>query len=146
MRASLSLEFPSVAPGRAVDPHIRPATQPGNGDPLRRGRRRREPLGELEVLPVVDRAHHDRPSFRKGGGLVDAPGGWLVGRRPNTRCPTYLVKHTGDGMMAVFARAPDAIAAAVQAQRGLHTADWGRVPLAVRMAVHSGDADPSVVP
>src|SRR5262245_370909 len=90
MRASLSLEFPSVAPGRAVDPYIRPATQPGNGYPLRRGRRRREPLGELEVLPVVDRAHHDRPSFRKSGGLVDAPGRSRGGTKEASSGPTEL--------------------------------------------------------
>jgi len=52
----------------------------------------------------------------------------------------HVVKHTGDGMMAVFAGAADAIAAAVEAQRALHDADWGPLRLVVRFAVHSGEA------
>jgi len=53
----------------------------------------------------------------------------------------HVVKHTGDGVMAVFASAPDAIAAAVGAQRALQSADWGGQALLVRMAIHSGEAD-----
>ncbi len=53
----------------------------------------------------------------------------------------YVVKHTGDGLMAVFASAPEAIAAAVDAQRALQSADWGALALLVRMAIHSGEAD-----
>jgi predicted ATPase/class 3 adenylate cyclase len=53
----------------------------------------------------------------------------------------HALKHTGDGLMAVFAGAADAIAAAVEAQRALHHADWGPLRLVVRMAVHSGEAD-----
>jgi predicted ATPase/class 3 adenylate cyclase len=51
-----------------------------------------------------------------------------------------VIKHTGDGMLAVFAVAADAIGAAVDAQRALTSADFGPLALAVRMAVHSGDA------
>jgi predicted ATPase/class 3 adenylate cyclase len=50
-----------------------------------------------------------------------------------------VFKHTGDGMLAVFASAGDAIAAAVRAQRDLRGAAWGSSPLAVRMAIHSGE-------
>jgi predicted ATPase/class 3 adenylate cyclase len=53
----------------------------------------------------------------------------------------HVVKHTGDGLMAVFAGAPDAVAAAVDAQRGLQATDWGALALQVRMAIHSGEAD-----
>jgi hypothetical protein len=41
-----------------------------------------------------------------GGGLVDAPGGWLVGRKPNT-CPTYLPASAVNAGMAACAIAED---------------------------------------
>ena len=49
-----------------------------------------------------------------------------------------VVKRTGDGMHAAFARASDALAAALDAQRALAAADWaacglpGGQPLQVR--------------
>lgn len=46
----------------------------------------------------------------------------------------------GDGLAAAFARAPDALAAAVAAQRRLQ-AEPSDPPLAVRMGVHSGDVE-----
>ncbi len=49
----------------------------------------------------------------------------------------HVVKSTGDGVLAVFARAGDAVAAAADAQLALRA---GSLP-AVRMAVHTGDAD-----
>ncbi|MGH7895637.1 MAG: ATP-binding protein, partial [Candidatus Binatia bacterium] len=52
----------------------------------------------------------------------------------------HVVKHTGDGLMAAFGGAGDAIAAAVEAQRRLRRTDWGALPLVVRMAIHSGEA------
>ncbi|MCA1836134.1 MAG: adenylate/guanylate cyclase domain-containing protein, partial [Actinobacteria bacterium] len=48
--------------------------------------------------------------------------------------------HTGDGMAAAFTTAPDAVAAAVAAQRALTAATWGAGPLRVRMAIHAGVA------
>ncbi len=52
-------------------------------------------------------------------------------------------KRVGDAVQAAFHTAPDALAAAVDAQRALATADWGPDgPLAVRMAVHAGEAAP----
>jgi predicted ATPase/class 3 adenylate cyclase len=54
----------------------------------------------------------------------------------------HLVKMTGDGAHAAFARASDAIGAAVDAQLGLQRADWGDTgPLRVRMGLHSGAAE-----
>ena len=47
----------------------------------------------------------------------------------------------GDSVVAAFSRASDAIAAAVAAQRMLDAAPWpDGVRLAVRMAVHTGEA------
>ena len=46
-----------------------------------------------------------------------------------------LLKHTGDGVMAVFSRPADAIVAAIDAQRSIEG-------LAVRMGVHTGTAQP----
>jgi class 3 adenylate cyclase len=48
----------------------------------------------------------------------------------------------GDSFFAVFLRATDAVAAAVAAQRALMSASWtDKIPLSVRMAVLTGEAD-----
>jgi predicted ATPase/class 3 adenylate cyclase/Tfp pilus assembly protein PilF len=53
-----------------------------------------------------------------------------------------IVKTSGDGIHAVFARAPDALTATLAAQRVLHTEVWGATgPLWVRMALHTGVAE-----
>ena len=45
----------------------------------------------------------------------------------------------GDGFCAAFARATDALSAALMAQQALHSATWGETgPLQVRMALHTG--------
>ncbi len=51
-----------------------------------------------------------------------------------------FLSHAGDGTMAVFARADDAIVASVEAQRALAAERWpaGLVPR-VRMGVHAGE-------
>ncbi len=52
-----------------------------------------------------------------------------------------VVKHTGDGLMAVFVHPADAIAATVEAQRALAGVAWPTsVPIRVRMGVHTGAA------
>src|ERR671930_525778 len=54
----------------------------------------------------------------------------------------HVVKTMGDAFHAAFARAPDAVAAAVDAQRRLQAEPWGEVgPLRVRMALHTGVAE-----
>src|SRR5689334_11990412 len=54
----------------------------------------------------------------------------------------HVVKTMGDAFHAVFARAPDAVAAALGAQRRLQAEPWGDVgPIRVRMAVHTGAAE-----
>jgi predicted ATPase/class 3 adenylate cyclase len=62
-----------------------------------------------------------------------------------------VFKTVGDAVCAAFARAPDALIAALESQRALHTADWGAgelpgeaagaSPLRVRMALHTGTAE-----
>src|SRR5579884_823907 len=53
-----------------------------------------------------------------------------------------IFKTAGDAVYAVFASAPDAVAAAVEGQLLLHQEDWNEVhSLPVRMAVHTGTAD-----
>jgi predicted ATPase/class 3 adenylate cyclase len=53
-----------------------------------------------------------------------------------------VVKSTGDGVHAAFGRAEDAVAAAVDAQRGLVAERWaGTGPLRVRMGLHTGTAE-----
>ncbi|WP_410960153.1 hypothetical protein, partial [Salmonella sp. SAL4434] len=48
----------------------------------------------------------------------------------------------GDSRFAVFARATDGVAAACAIQRALHAATWPLPePVAVRLAVHTGEAD-----
>src|SRR3954447_18267130 len=54
----------------------------------------------------------------------------------------YVVKTMGDAFHAAFARAPDAVAAALDAQRRLQSEPWGDVgPLRVRMSLHPGAAE-----
>src|SRR3954471_22467657 len=54
----------------------------------------------------------------------------------------HVVKTMGDAFHAVFSRAPDALAAAVDAQRRLQDESWGEIgPIRVRMAVHTGAAE-----
>jgi predicted ATPase/class 3 adenylate cyclase len=52
-----------------------------------------------------------------------------------------VVKHTGDGMNAVFTDPRAAVRAAVRAQLAFRGADWSPLPrLGVRIAVHTGEA------
>jgi predicted ATPase/class 3 adenylate cyclase/DNA-binding XRE family transcriptional regulator len=54
-------------------------------------------------------------------------------------CGGVVVKSTGDGLHAVFARATDAVHAALTAQRALAAEAWGPIGLlGVRMALHTG--------
>ncbi len=54
----------------------------------------------------------------------------------------YVVKSTGDGLLAAFASAPDAVAAAIDAQLALAAEPWPETgPLRVRMGVHTGAAE-----
>ncbi|HMF27284.1 MAG TPA: adenylate/guanylate cyclase domain-containing protein [Candidatus Cybelea sp.] len=54
----------------------------------------------------------------------------------------YVFKVVGDSFYAAFATAPDAVAAAVRAQRALAATDFSSVEgLRVRMALHTGDAE-----
>jgi len=47
----------------------------------------------------------------------------------------------GDGLAAVFAKAGDAVGAAVEAQRALAAEPWpGPVAIQVRMGLHTGEA------
>jgi predicted ATPase/class 3 adenylate cyclase len=53
-----------------------------------------------------------------------------------------LVKSTGDGALAVFGTAADAIGAAIAAQRAIDTEPWPvPEPLKVRMGIHVGSAE-----
>jgi predicted ATPase/class 3 adenylate cyclase len=50
-----------------------------------------------------------------------------------------VFKTAGDGFHAAFARAPDALAAALESQRALYNEVWGPTgPLRVRMVLHTG--------
>src|SRR5437016_1816801 len=52
-----------------------------------------------------------------------------------------LERGEGDSVFAVFARAADAVAAAVEIQRALRGQTWpADVPMRVRMAIHTGEA------
>ena len=54
----------------------------------------------------------------------------------------YVVKTTGDGFLAAFASASDAVAAAIDAQLALAGEPWPETgPLRVRMGVHTGAAE-----
>ena len=52
-------------------------------------------------------------------------------------------KTVGDAVQAAFATAPDALAAAVQAQQAIAAEPWALpAPIRVRMALHAGEATP----
>lgn len=54
----------------------------------------------------------------------------------------HVVKSTGDGFLAAFATAPDAVAAAIDALLALADEPWTETgPLRVRMGVHTGEAE-----
>src|SRR5918994_975090 len=54
----------------------------------------------------------------------------------------HVGKTMGDAFHAVFVRAPDAVASALDAQRRLQAEPWGEIgPIRVRMAVHTGTAE-----
>ena len=53
-----------------------------------------------------------------------------------------LERGEGDSVFSVFARASDAVAAACEIQREMREEAWPRqVPMRVRMAIHTGEAD-----
>ncbi len=53
----------------------------------------------------------------------------------------HVVKSTGDGVHAVFTTAHDALNAAITGQQALHAEPWSITPIAVRMAVHTGETE-----
>jgi predicted ATPase/class 3 adenylate cyclase len=55
-----------------------------------------------------------------------------------------MFKTAGESVQAAFPTAPDAVAAALDAQRAMVTATWPEMdrPLTVRMAIHTADAEP----
>ncbi len=52
----------------------------------------------------------------------------------------YAFKTVGDAFCAAFSTAPEALAAALNAQRALAAEPWGETPIKVRMALHVGAA------
>src|SRR4051812_18135508 len=54
----------------------------------------------------------------------------------------HVVKSTGDGFHAVFSRATNAVAAAIDVQRRLQAEPWGEIgPIRVRMELHTGASE-----
>src|SRR5215210_1900608 len=47
----------------------------------------------------------------------------------------------GDAVYASFARATDAVKAALWGQMVLHAEDWGETPIRVRMGIHLGEVE-----
>src|SRR3954471_10864461 len=66
----------------------------------------------------------------------------LLTRAAIARHGGRVVKTMGDAFHAAFARAEEALAAAVDAQRSLDAESWGEIgSLRVRMALHTGTAE-----
>ncbi len=57
----------------------------------------------------------------------------------------YVFQIVGDSFASAFHTAPDALAAALTAQRALHAEPWGTAPVQVRMGVHTGVAQVAAV-
>ena len=78
-----------------------------------------------DAMPGAVKRHYE---------ILDAAIGRHSGVRPEEQ-------GEGDSVVAVFIRAADALAAAVEAQRALRAQTWpGGVALQVRMALHTGEA------
>src|SRR5438105_8046161 len=61
-----------------------------------------------------------------------------------TACETqqgYIFQIVGDAFCVAFPTAPDALNAALAAQRTLHTESWGDAVVHVRMGIHTGEAE-----
>jgi predicted ATPase/class 3 adenylate cyclase len=52
-----------------------------------------------------------------------------------------VAKHTGDGVVAIFAAPVDAVRAAIVTQVAIAGEDWGPVQIGVRMGINSGEAE-----
>ena len=52
-----------------------------------------------------------------------------------------VFKTVGDSFYAVFPNAPDAVCAALDAQRAIQAENWGKTIIKVRMGLHSGTAE-----
>jgi predicted ATPase/class 3 adenylate cyclase len=52
-----------------------------------------------------------------------------------------VAKHTGDGVVAIFAAPVDAVRAAIAIQVAITEEDWGPVQIGVRMGINSGEAE-----
>jgi len=53
----------------------------------------------------------------------------------------YVFQIIGDQVCAAFHKSGQAIRAAIKAQQGLQSEDWGEVPIRVRMGIHAGEAE-----
>ena len=58
------------------------------------------------------------------------------------RAAGQVIKATGDGILARFDSTPDALSAAIDAQKGLGAEPWGTLgSLRVRMGIHTGESE-----
>ena len=53
----------------------------------------------------------------------------------------YVFKTMGDAFYAAFPTAPDAVSAALAAQRAIHAESWGETVIKVRMALYTGTVE-----
>ncbi len=53
----------------------------------------------------------------------------------------HVFKTIGDAFCVAFASPSDALVASLEAQRALQTESWGKTPIKVRMALHTGEAE-----
>ena len=52
----------------------------------------------------------------------------------------FVFQFVGDSFAVAFQNASDAVSAALEAQRALHSEAWSPAPIKVRMGIHTGDA------
>lgn len=53
----------------------------------------------------------------------------------------HIFKTVGDAFYAAFTSAPQALSAALDAQRAIHAESWGETPIKIRVALHTGAAE-----
>ena len=80
---------------------------------------------------------HDAPAMQAALARHDELLRWVIEERGG-----YVFKTVGDAFCAAFPTAPDALEAALSAQRTLFADEWPQTgPLRVRMALHTGAAE-----
>jgi class 3 adenylate cyclase/WD40 repeat protein/energy-coupling factor transporter ATP-binding protein EcfA2 len=128
--------------GMSTDPARRPATPGELIERLRAGWAQALPTGVITFcLSDIDGSSEMWSADPAGMAEALVRHDELIADCVESRGGRFL-KSIGESTVSVFDSAPDALAAAVAATRALSAEHWpGDLPIAVRFAIHTGEAD-----